>query len=251
MHYFSLHIGDYVTATAHLSMLEDGAYNRLLRRYYQDEKPLPVDVADCQRIVGARTRSEREAVNAVLREFFTLRDDGWHQGRADEEIGAYHRKAETARTNGKGGGRPKTNQSGFSSHTHKEPTGGQTENLTINHEPSTNEEEEDSEQRSRKRGADERGHRLPVDWAPDDDLKALAAGLGLDVDRVLVEFRDYWRGVPGAKGRKLDWPATFRNRCRELAERRGGRPPPGGSKSPTVAQAMDDYRNDPNWKAAL
>lgn len=103
----------------------------------------------------------------------------------------------------------------------------------------------------RKRGADDRGRRLPGDWAPDDDLKALAVGLGLDVDRVLAEFRDYWRGVPGAKGRKLDWPATFRNRCRELAERRGGRQPPGGGKSPTVAQAMDDYRNDPNWKAAL
>lgn len=103
----------------------------------------------------------------------------------------------------------------------------------------------------RKRGADDRGHRLPDDWAPDDDLKALAAGLGLDVGRVLAEFRDYWRAVPGAKGRKLDWPATFRNRCRELAERKGGRPPPGGAKSPTVAQALDDYRNDPNWKAAL
>ena len=27
------------------------------------------------------------------------------------------------------------------------------------------------------------------------------------------EFRNYWCAVPGARGRKLDWAATFRNRC--------------------------------------
>src|SRR5437660_1331440 len=38
------------------------------------------------------------------------------------------------------------------------------------------------------------------------------------------EFRDYWHGVPGTRGCKLDWEATWRNRCREVAGRgaRGG-----------------------------
>jgi hypothetical protein len=45
----------------------------------------------------------------------------------------------------------------------------------------------------------------------------------VDLDKTLAEFHDYWKGVPGARGRKLDWPATFRNRVRELAERKNGR----------------------------
>jgi len=41
----------------------------------------------------------------------------------------------------------------------------------------------------------------------------------VDLKAALDEFVDYWHGVPGAKGRKLDWPATFRNRLRELKAR--------------------------------
>lgn len=33
-------------------------------------------------------------------------------------------------------------------------------------------------------------------------------------DAITAEFVDYWRGVPGAKGAKLDWEATWRNRMR-------------------------------------
>jgi uncharacterized protein YdaU (DUF1376 family) len=89
MNYFELHIGDLSEATAHLTMLEDGAYNRLLRKYYATEKPLPADIKQVQRLAGARTKEEREAVENVLREFFTLHDDGWHQSRCDAEIAAF------------------------------------------------------------------------------------------------------------------------------------------------------------------
>lgn len=60
---------------------------------------------------------------------------------------------------------------------------------------------------------------LPDLWAQ------FAVTLGLDPAAVYAEFLDYWRGVPGQKGRKLDWDGTWRNRCRELAGRtRNGRP---------------------------
>lgn len=73
-------------------------------------------------------------------------------------------------------------------------------------------------------GRSGRGTRLPSDWQPDPDLRQFARSLGLDPDQVTPEFRDYWVGIPGARGCKLDWPATYRNRCRELAGRR--RPSP-------------------------
>lgn len=89
MNYFELHIGDYAEATQHLSILEDGVYTRLLRKYYASEKPLPVEIEKVQRLIVAKSKEEKAAVEAVLSEFFDLRDDGWHQDRCDDEIARY------------------------------------------------------------------------------------------------------------------------------------------------------------------
>ncbi len=89
MNYFELHIGDYEAATAHLSLLEDAAYGRLLRIYYRTERPLPADTKQVCRLVRAASKPERDAVQAVLDEFFELREDGWHQVRCDEELQRY------------------------------------------------------------------------------------------------------------------------------------------------------------------
>jgi uncharacterized protein YdaU (DUF1376 family) len=89
MNFYEHHIGDYAEATAHLTFVEDAAYSRLIRKYYSTEKPLPVDVKAVQRLVGARSKDEREAVEAILNEFFELRDDGWHNERCDFEIKNY------------------------------------------------------------------------------------------------------------------------------------------------------------------
>ena len=89
MNYFELHVGDYDAATAHLSMLEDAAYGRMLRVYYRTEAPLPREVKQVCRLVRAQSKPERDAVEQVLQEFFELADDGWHQARADAEIARF------------------------------------------------------------------------------------------------------------------------------------------------------------------
>lgn len=96
MNYYEHHIGDYAQATFHLTFVEDAAYSRLLRKYYAEEKPLPADLRAVQRLVGARTDEEREAVSTVLDEFFTLENDGWHNKRADSEIARFVEKREKA-----------------------------------------------------------------------------------------------------------------------------------------------------------
>lgn len=78
--------------------------------------------------------------------------------------------------------------------------------------------------KNRQGTTNERATRLDPNFRPSQDLIAFAEGLGLDNDEVWPEFRDYWIAVPGARGRKLDWEATYRNRCRELAGRRANRP---------------------------
>lgn len=67
-----------------------------------------------------------------------------------------------------------------------------------------------------------RGERLPDDWRPPDDAIAWARQNHptTDLKSETEKFRDYWRAQPGAKGRKLDWPATWRNWIRSAAERR-------------------------------
>lgn len=106
MNFYPHHIGDYLTATAHLSWVEDCAYRRLLDLYYSREQAIPGDVGQAARLCRATTKDERKAVETVLAEFFTLTDKGWMHARCEEEIVKAAEAAERARQNGKRGGRP-------------------------------------------------------------------------------------------------------------------------------------------------
>lgn len=97
MNYIELHIGDYEKSTSHLTACEDGIYSRLLRRYYDTEAPLPLDLKALQRLVRARSRDEKDAVETILEEFFQKTDDGWHNKRCDIEIARYNEKREKAK----------------------------------------------------------------------------------------------------------------------------------------------------------
>lgn len=90
MNYYERHIGDYIKDTSHLSLLEHGIYGRLLDVYYTREGAIPD--AQAARLIGARSKEERDALSEVLAEFFELTDGHWHQGRCDAEIEAYQGK---------------------------------------------------------------------------------------------------------------------------------------------------------------
>lgn len=107
-----------------------------------------------------------------------------------------------------------------------------------------------------------RGHRLPLDWQPDADLIEFARSLGFSTDQereARAEFADYWRGVPGSRGCKIDWPATYRNRLREVAVKRKLKPAPnvlpfstGSPPKPQYTEAEMRERAldfDKRWKA--
>ena len=96
MNYYPFHIGDYASATRHLSWVEDAAYRRLLDVYYVREEPLPVDVRQVYRLVVASTDEQREAVDVVLGEFFKLTEDGYRHSRCDAEICATNDKKNKA-----------------------------------------------------------------------------------------------------------------------------------------------------------
>jgi uncharacterized protein YdaU (DUF1376 family) len=95
VNYIELHLGDYAKDTRHLSLLEHGVYMMLLQIYYGDE--CPIDDAKKYRLVSARTEEEREAVDTILSEFFTLIDGKWVNARAERELEAYRQRSESAR----------------------------------------------------------------------------------------------------------------------------------------------------------
>lgn len=124
MLFYKRHIGDYLRDTLHLSLLEHGAYARLLDLYYTREGALPDD--QVVRLVGARSKQESIAVRSVLLEFFTLKEGDWHHKRCDQEIADAAERTRQARENGARGGRPKKpdkNPSGFIPDSGNEPEG--------------------------------------------------------------------------------------------------------------------------------
>jgi uncharacterized phage protein (TIGR02220 family) len=109
MHHYPFHVGDYIRATAHLDLIEDCVYRRLIDMYMETEKPIPNDNPGVIRRL--RLGSSGLILDSILREFFTLEGDNcWHNSRCDAEIQAYKRLAEVSRINGKLGGRPKKTQ---------------------------------------------------------------------------------------------------------------------------------------------
>jgi uncharacterized protein YdaU (DUF1376 family) len=137
-----------------MTRVERWIYRDMIEVYYDTEEPLPLDVDELCHIIGARTEDDRKIVAELLRYKFQKTEDGFRKARCDNEIAAYHAKAETAKVNGRMGGRPlkpKANPekpSGFVSGSdpvapgNPEQTGSQTnqEPVTNNQEPKTNSE---------------------------------------------------------------------------------------------------------------
>lgn len=128
MNFFKHHIGDYASATDHLSWDEDMAYTRLMRVYYREERPLPAELPKVYRLARAQSRKERGAVDSVLAEFFSQQEDGWHNKRCDEEVARAQAQAEinsriatnrTRAVNGSSNGSP--NESSHGSSTNRPP----------------------------------------------------------------------------------------------------------------------------------
>ena len=97
MNYYERHIGDWIKDTVALSMLEDGAYNRLTDQCYQTEQPLPLDIKEIYRAARATSGTERKAVDYVLAKYFDKGETGYVQKRIELEIERYADKQRKAK----------------------------------------------------------------------------------------------------------------------------------------------------------
>jgi uncharacterized protein YdaU (DUF1376 family) len=111
MHYYQFNIGDYISHTRHLSLLEDIAYRRLLDEYYLHERPLNSGLTSVARQIGML--EHQEVVAFVLQLFFMLKEDGsgWTNARCDREIEQYRARLSNASKAGKASAERRLNAS--------------------------------------------------------------------------------------------------------------------------------------------
>lgn len=94
MNYYPHHIGDYLKDTAHLTMIEDGAYRRLIDLYYLHEQPLPIEKRQVYRLARASSPAEKKAIDTILGEYFSPGEEGWMHRRCEEELSRSRVKGE-------------------------------------------------------------------------------------------------------------------------------------------------------------
>jgi uncharacterized protein YdaU (DUF1376 family) len=105
MHYYKFEISVWNLHTAHLTLVEEAVYRRLIDHYYDTEQPIGHDLKGMIRRL--RLDGYEEQVSTVLNEFFTKTEDGWSNKHCDLKIKAYKNQKKANKNNGKAGGRPK------------------------------------------------------------------------------------------------------------------------------------------------
>ena len=220
MHYWQLHIGDWSKSCGHLTPSETGFYVRLLNVYYDTETPIPADLSAACRLVGARTPRERDEISGLMAEFFTLKDDGWHNKRADSEINRLHEIGQK-RSNA-AAKRWHTTSNANAMQLHTTSNALQDSKTPRLQDSKKDQDQEPAAEAPAKKTPAAKGERLSVDWSLPDDWKPDAIAAGVPVGAVDLEgrkFRDYWVAKTGKDATKMDWQATWRNWCRNAVAR--------------------------------
>lgn len=240
MNYYERHIGDYLKDTAHLSLLEHGVYTRLLDVYYTREDGIPDDQA--ARLIGARSKDEREALKAVLAEYFELAAGMHTQTRSDREIARYQDKQRKA----KAAADARWSESGRNANafpsadapmmrTHMQDDPKRNATRAPSQSPVTS-----NQTPKEKRERSPRGSRLPVDWVCSEEWQAYCREKRpeLNPSAVACNFADYWHGKAGIGATKADWFATWRTWVRkEDAPKPLTKPPPESFRQQDAREA--------------
>ena len=105
MHYYKFNISAFYLSAGHLTAEESGIYRMLLDYYYETESPITEKALPVIRKRGLK--GKESIVMEILNEFFTFDGEFWRHDKCDSELADYLAKADTARANGKRGGRPR------------------------------------------------------------------------------------------------------------------------------------------------
>jgi len=198
MHYYQFNIGDYISHTRHLSLLEDIAYRRLLDEYYLHERPLNSGLTSVARQIGML--EHQEVVAFVLQLFFMLKEDGsgWTNARCDREIEQYRARLSNASKAGRASAERRLNAS---------PTPVQ---LNKKHKPINNTNKKESVSVTKPHGLSDKvwesfvearkAKKAPITELVMADLQKQAALAGWTLDAALTETV-----IRGWRSFKAEW----------------------------------------------
>lgn len=250
MNFYSHHIGDYTRDTAHLSWDEDCAYRRMLCWYYLHERPLPGNLEQVCRLIGAKTDQQIASAKQVLSECFVLLSGCYSQKRCDREIALYRERIEKRKMAGSMGGHAKKGYKNRRLQS-KIASAKQMDSKRVALQPPTSNLQPPIYKDINPLIKSSNGDRLAVDWILQEDWRQDAIeilhkrNIELDIDSMADAFRDFWHGKAGKDGRKLDWRATWRNWVRS------SNPPKTGNGSHNLYEVERQRKAAANIAEAL
>jgi len=200
--YFPMYPTDFEAKTSHLSIAEDGAYNRLLRICWMTPGcSMPADEAWVMRRARAVSEADQEAVRAILSEFFTIEKGRYSNARLTREWIAANEAHEKRKNAGAKGGAAKGAKT-----KEKAPSNAQAMPKQPEPEPDIKTEAKASAKKSRRNPLVE----LPEGWVPNDTNIADAQERGFSQQEIDDEA-DRFANYHSAKQTQFrDWNAAWR-----------------------------------------
>jgi uncharacterized protein YdaU (DUF1376 family) len=216
--YFPMYPTDFEAKTSHLTLEEDGAYNRLLRLMWMTPGcSLPDDDTWIMRRMRCDLETFERVVKPLICEFMKREKGRVFSPRLMQEHMLSSEKHKKRVDAGKKGGRPA-----------KPLKSNETRQSNAKAMPKQPEPEPDIDTNvSMEEGAREKPIPLPVDWKPRPEEIAICKELNFtqqEIADVVDDFRNFWPGEAKTKrGKKTiaNWHRTFRNSVRASAQRWG------------------------------
>lgn len=201
--YFPMYPTDFEADTSHLTLEEDGAYNRLLRLMWMTPGcSLPADDRWVMRRMRVDQATFERVVKPLIEEFMTHARGRILSKRLTEEWEKANAAHERRKNAGSKGGKAKclkTNET--------EPSNA----VALSKQP----EPEPYKEREAKASPKKKiGTRLSEDWALPQEWGDWALSEGWPEHGVRLEaekFRDFWIAKSGRDATKVNWQATWRN----------------------------------------
>lgn len=249
---------DWLTGTRGMSAAETGVYITLLMMMYEKGGAIPLNASKLARLCGVPAAPFQKILDTLVSTEKVSIDGGMiSNSRAKKELAAIkNRSDEAAKAASIRWDKDKENQRPENA-TASSPQSEQHATRAGDQIPDVRSQKESKPDRSSPidnpvgstspKAKPNRGARLPTDWKlpkkwGDWALTEFPHLTADDVRRMGEDFRDYWVSIPGSKGTKLDWEATWRGSVRRFAPKANG--PPAGRRRSNLEIITENLRKE-------
>lgn len=242
MDWYPHYIDDFDADTLHLTLAEDGAYCRLLRWYYKNERPLPTDPVALAGICRVSVEqwndlAPRIAPLFVTRDATKSKASVMHHKRCDSVILKQNRRRKDWKAR-----QEKLRKHNILEVVTRDSRGS---HAPIGEDRIGNTVSKDTVTKHSK----PRRTRLAKDWEPNGEDHAVALSEGLTAEEIntdLIEWREYWDSDEPRDPLKVSWSRTYRKHVKQfsagiIASRaRQGRTGGNGARRGGIAAAIGE-----------